>query len=126
MVEILISEKTALKGTQDSQDYNIPLNVTEADVFIDRTYLTDKKVSVACQVFLSLDGGDSWKTFGGFGAQGGNIINSVTKQVETKSGMILYIPEPENPNRKIRVTLTGTDTLKTSVKCEFKMVTVKK
>jgi len=120
MVETLISEKDFLKGTEDLADIDIPVDMTEVDVFIDRTNLTDSKIAVAVQCFLSLDNGISWKPWGGFGTIGGEIINSETKKAETKSGMISKLPEPKNKNRKIRLTITLSDKATIALKYEFK------
>jgi hypothetical protein len=114
----LISEKTIIAGTQHSSVIDISVGAKELDLFIDRTYLTDPDIACAVQLFLSLDGGKSWKPWGGFGTVGGEIKDDAQK-VQNKSGMRTSLPQPENKNRKIMATITATAELKTSLQYEL-------
>jgi len=116
----LITSKDFTKGTEDPVDISVPVGATEVDVFIDRTDLSDSRIALAVQGFLSLDNGSSWKPWGGFGTIGGTMTNPDTGKTETKSGMIFTLPEPKSKIRKFRITLTVSDTAKTSLKYEFK------
>lgn len=116
----IVDKKDFLSGTEDPDEISVPLGATEVDIFIDRTDLLDSKVAVAVQCFLSLNGGLSWKPWGGFGTTGGEMINSKTMVVDTKSGMISKLPEPDNKNRKLRLTITLSSGANTALKCEFK------
>lgn len=116
----LISKTEIVRGTLEPGDIAVPLGVTEMEVSIDQTEM--KTPGVACRVgsFLSLDGGLTWRPWGGFGCVSGERLDVETGKLATKSCMIIKVPEPKNPNRKIRTTITLTGNATTALRCEMK------
>ena len=104
-VDVIVSELKT-EGTRHSNVLAVPLGAKFVRVSMPRKDMTDTKIAFACQLFLSLDGGTSWKPWGGAGTVGGEIIDSITKQIVTESGMEMALPEPSNPNRKVKGTVS--------------------
>lgn len=116
----IITTELVDEGTRESNVVNVPVGATQISVMIPRKDLLDSSVAVALQLFLSMDGGTSWKPHGGGGTVGGEVINSETQQVEPYSGITMGLPEPNNTQRKIMATVTTTAQVKVGLDIEFK------
>lgn len=78
----------------------IPTGLEYIRVIIDVTNHTNSAITLALRVELSLDGGVTWPQFREVGRQGGDNA--------TEASFEWDLPEPTNPLRNIRATLTLT------------------
>ena len=126
-MDFVIAEKTNVvpvetktESTRYSDLITVPLNAELVKITMPRKDMLDKKVAYAIQLFLSLDGGISWRPWGGMGTVGGEVIDSATKEIATESGMTTKLLESTNPNRMIKATLSVSAETKTGLDVEFK------
>ena len=116
----VITSELKLEGTRYSNTIAIPLNAEYIKVSMPRKDMLDDKIAFAIQLFLSLDNGISWKPWGGMGTVGGEIIDNVTSEVSTESGMEMHLPEPANSTRKVKATISISNEAKVGMDMEFK------
>lgn len=121
MSEIIVITKADITpGTTDTSTFKIPVGATKISLNIDRSDLMDASIAIGVQLFLSLDNGKSWTFWGGFGTSGGQVIDSATDKIATSSSIGVELPEPDNPNRQIKATLTVTGICKTGMTVSFR------
>lgn len=101
MADTLILARTELQpGTRNLGPASIPQTIIAAGLVIDKTNWTDPNVKLSCQYEVSLNGGQTWIPKGGFVNEPGGSGSSVF--------FVFGFPEPTNPNRRARATLTVT------------------
>lgn len=120
MTEITaISKRTFTDETAHTSIYDVPSGITKVAILLDRTDLKDPKVAVAGQLFLSPDGGKSWRPWGGFGTVGGDIVDGDTKNVLKQTMFEIKVPHEELTDRKIMATITAVGAVNTDVKVKM-------
>lgn len=70
-------------------------------------------------VQLSFDGGNTWMDWGGFGAEGGDVIRR-DGSIAPESSQSLHLPDEQNPLRQLRGLITVNRALSTAITVEIK------
>lgn len=63
---------------------------------------------------ISLDGGNTWQDWGGFGAFGGDIRHR-DGSIAPESTFSIQLPDTQNPQRQLRGTVTVNRALNTAI-----------
>jgi hypothetical protein len=91
---------------------------------VDLTLTTKLTGAISFHYDLSLDGGVTWVDMGGAGldlSKAGFTVNALNQyldsqgKVATETGMVIPLPDPTNPNRQVRGTVTVSETITTKV-----------
>jgi hypothetical protein len=114
----VITSELKTEQTRHSGVITVPAGIIGVRVTMSREDMLDSKVAFACQLFLSLNDGNSWMPWGGAGTVGGEITNSL-QEIETESGYETKLPEPSNTKRKIKATVTNSASAKTGLDIQF-------
>lgn len=72
-------------------------------------------VILTIRVELSFDGGSTWPHFAELQAKGGNLVFNSTGLPITATTLRFIMPQPSNPNRKIRIVETNTVSITTAI-----------
>jgi len=115
----VIPVQQALRGATMFGPVAIPLDLTKVSVWISRAQLLDPALGLSWSIMLSLDGGVSWRSWGGAGTVGGVVLNAKTGLTEPESGLTIMLPEPTNPDRQIEGVLVLSKSARLSVAVEF-------
>ncbi|MBA7553202.1 hypothetical protein ES705_45789 [subsurface metagenome] len=118
-INVIVAEITT-EGTRHSNSLAVPVGAKSVRVMMPRKDMLDDKIAFACQLFLSLDDGKSWRPWGGAGTVGGVVIDSATGITATESGMEMTLPEPTNSKRRIKTTVSISNEAKIGLDVEFK------
>jgi len=113
---ISIESRTYTANTR-SFEASIPINVSFVNLELTRENWGGAGTKViSFESDLSLNGGLTWiPRFLCFGAHGGIIYDQNSVFISASSAS-RKIPEPSNPNRRIRVRVINTISLKTAIK----------
>lgn len=101
---IVLPTTTLQAGTREIGPANVPNGVTRFELSFDCSTWTNPARSLSCQIEISLDGGTNWRPFVAFGLRGTDAPRD--KQGVARVFISSSIPEPANPNRRFRATLT--------------------
>lgn len=112
----LLSKRLIEEATLHADSISLDSNTSAIRVALDRRSMLDSSTAVACQLFISLDDGKSWRPWGGFGCVGGEILTDDSK-VSEESYMIVKIPSSKE-TRKLKATITSVGRTETSLKID--------
>lgn len=124
----VMSTSLLLPGSRTFSPITVPQGATRFKLSYDITQITDPGNRIVTTLDLSLDGGVTWfgdKTdFGGYSQwiRSGRVepINVKTGSPLTKSSYSFLLPEPENSNRMVRISiLVDGNTVTTDISLEF-------
>jgi hypothetical protein len=102
-------------GTYPFGPVTVPLNAVRATAIIDRVPLTNATLRINWLLELSQDAGGTWLPWGAAGTSGGSIINPKTGSPYTASSSTVLLPNPTNPNRRARGSVTINRTTTTTL-----------
>lgn len=98
-------------SASSSPVFDIPVGVTKVRLRCSRDSWPDRPGSdpreqevVRAQIEFSMDGGSTWPFGIGFGAAGGDYFTR-TGALAPYSAVAKTLPEPNNPNRRLRVSI---------------------
>jgi hypothetical protein len=97
-------------GTFPFGPVNLPTGITSAECRIDRAALTSPTLQINWKFELSQDDGVNWLPWGGAGTGGGVIPDAPF------SSFTVQLPNPTNPNRRIRGSMTLNEVATLNVK----------
>ena len=100
-----LPNQTYPAGTRTFGPVAIPTGLTVVTVAISRASLSPT-VRLDWALELSQDGGTTWLPWGGAGTVGGDVINPSTGLPLTDSSFAVFLPNPANPLRRARGSLT--------------------
>jgi hypothetical protein len=108
-------------GEKPPFEMPIPLGQTKYEVYASREAwpITGGNV-IQVTAEISFDGGENWEHLVGFTADGVDRIDPNSGLMGTESGATVTLPEPDNPNRRIRTKMNVLTPLKTAVNVETK------
>lgn len=120
MIVIQIPSNNYPSNTRSFGPANVAIGVTKLRVTFTRENWPgdndDRIINV--KIEGSLDGGVTYPIWGEIDFMGGVQINSRTGQVVNANWINRSMPEPNNPNRKVRATIINNQTLRTAVTLE--------
>ena len=104
-------------GKYEIVERDIPLGADYIEISLSREGWTLSATAVEASVDLSLDGGRTWiSPYLGFTAEGGVVRNKDLVEA-LHSAASRELPEPRNPNRKLRASVQINITLRTNLDC---------
>lgn len=103
------------QGTDTIGPIQIPVGATSLQVKATRDAWTD----IGGEIFtvlmrISLDGGNTWIDWGGFGAAGGDLIRR-DGSIAPESTFSIQLPDTQNPLRQLRGIVTVNRALNTAI-----------
>lgn len=99
MGSVALFGRTTLNNTTRSWTASIPLGVGEVTAYLNVSEHTDPATGWTASVDISLNSGTTWQFWYGCGRRAGAPGG-------TESTVTRAIPEPSNPNRRARLTIT--------------------
>ena len=116
----IFPERNYPSAKQTSGVYDVALGVTQVTLRASRLSWPNTGQEVIQASFdLSFDGGATWiSPYCGFGARGGDYYFR-TGILAEYSMVTIALPQPDNPNRKIRGTMNTTTNLRTKIEAEI-------
>jgi hypothetical protein len=118
----LVARKTLQPGVHVSPEYDFPLGMTYLWVYMTRENWPNEGAGVAVEtswIEVSLDGGANWTRRAKGKSQGGIRFEEDGVTEKALSGMGIFVPEPANPNRKIRAGVDVHYRLRTRIYAEW-------
>ena len=88
-----------------AEGFVVPLGIEYVKLTLDVTDMTDPAQTIVFDADVSFNGGATWRHERA-AFEGGPIKNLATRTPPFVSYHEFHFPEPQNPNRKVRVTLT--------------------
>lgn len=113
------SAKNYPAGTRTFTSANVEVGVTRVTLTLTRegSWPSTGDSILTGQIELSLDGGGSWRHLVGIGLSGGTVYGQGL--VPWPKGAITFsVPDPDNAQRRLRLTATSTVTLRTAITVE--------
>ena len=89
-------------GTYTIPATSVPLNIGTVKLAADRTAWLDAASTVVASMEWSFDGGTTWSPGGSWTSHGGTALLPDGITVSTESNAVFTMPQPTNPNRKVR------------------------
>lgn len=105
----------------DGPVYKVPLGCDLYTFTADRSAFPDAKAGVSVVKYradVSFDGGQTWQLLLGYDAPGGACLDP-NGNVATVNQWTHGIPQPNNPNRQVRLSMTPLVDLKTDMQVTF-------
>jgi hypothetical protein len=111
----VLNNRAYAAGTFPFGPVNLPTGIESAECRIDRTALTSTTLQINWSFELSQDDGINWLSWGGAGTVGG-VIQDEGGNTLTFSAFTVQLPNPTNPNRRIRGSMSLNETATLNVK----------
>ncbi len=107
-------------GRNVSGAYTVPVGITQITLRASRVSWPDTGAEVIRASFdLSMDGGATWiSPYCGFGAMGGDHYDR-NDVLMPYSWVQIRLPQPDNPNRRIRGGMNVISSLRTGIEVEM-------
>jgi hypothetical protein len=102
---ILLPNALYKAGERNITAVSIPTGITGFKLVCNGTTLTSTTLRVSILAERSMDGGATWEGGGGVGFAGG-VIDPDTGLLQAEVGFHVDLPQPDNPTRRLRGTIT--------------------
>jgi|SRR6267142_3257721 len=111
---IVLSSVTLPIGVTSFGPITPPIGLTSIQIAVDRTLLTSITLKINWSIELSRDSGATWKSWGGAGAVGGALLDSLSNPI-TESSFTVNFDSLTDVATRVRGSITSNEIVITSV-----------